>query len=250
MTAESIPSEDYNHPVAYDAQGQPLYAHPPLASQPASSTQPQLVHLARLVEPAKQEISLEIKLKHDKSKQLYPVLNLSAGEYVISAVRRHTIGVFVPLAIGVLLISLALSLLFNYDIVVQLFQLSGAAASPVTAIAPVLLFVILVSVSMYTVYYVYINNKFFLTNECIIQEVQLSLFSHREQTVNLSNIEDISYEQRGIIQELFNYGSIRLSTEGEGMTYRMSFVADAEQTVATLNNAVEAFKNGRPVGDG
>jgi hypothetical protein len=91
------------------------------------------------------------------------------------------------------------------------------------------------------------NNKFFLTNESVIQEIQTSLFSHHEQTVSLANIEDASYLQQGIIQTMFNYGSIRLSTEGDETTYRFNYVTNPKQQIATLNNAVEAFKNGRPV---
>ncbi len=248
MEPDQLPTEEYTHPVAYDAEGQPLYAHPPVAqAQPTAYTQPQVVHMSRPVDPVKQEVSLEVKLKHDKSKQLYPTLNLSESEYIITAVQRHPIGLFIPLVIGVLLVSLALSLLFNYDIFVQMFQLTGAAANPLMATIPILLFVLLVSISVYIAYYVYVSNKLFLTNESVIQEIQLSLFSHREQTVSLANIEDASYEQHGIIQQLFNYGSIRLSTEGDETTYHFSYVANAEQHIATLNNAVEAFKNGRPV---
>lgn len=91
------------------------------------------------------------------------------------------------------------------------------------------------------------QNRFFLTNESVIQEIQISLFSKREQTVSLMNIEDSSYSQKGILQTLFNYGSIRLSTEGDETTYRFNYVADPKNQVAVLNNAVEAFKNGRPV---
>jgi hypothetical protein len=81
----------------------------------------------------------------------------------------------------------------------------------------------------------------------VIQEIQVSLFSRHEQTVSLVNIEDASFRQQGIIQTMFNYGSIRLSTEGDETTYRFDYVADPKQQIATLNNAVEAFKNGRPV---
>ena len=41
---------------------------------------------------------------------------------------------------------------------------------------------------------------------------------------------------------------MRLSTEGEETTYRFNYVEDPKAQVATVNNAVEAFKNGRPVG--
>ncbi len=244
----SLP-EDYAQPVAYDAQGQPLYAHPPVTPLPPVPAQPQVVHVSRPVEPARQDVSPEVKLKHDKSKLNYPSLNLSEGEYVISAVRRHPIGLVPTLAIGVLLAALTLSVLFNYDIVVQTLGLSGAAANPMLAAIPVLLFIFLISVGVYVVYYVYTNNRFFLTNESVIQEIQISLFAHHEQTVSLANIEDASYTQQGIIQQFFNFGSIRLSTEGDETTYRFTYVANPKQHIATLNNAVEAFKNGRPVSD-
>ncbi|MEI6850578.1 MAG: PH domain-containing protein, partial [Candidatus Saccharibacteria bacterium] len=83
----------------------------------------------------------------------------------------------------------------------------------------------------------------------VIQEIQLSLFSKNEQTVSLANIEDASYIQENFIQQLFDYGSIRLSTEGDETTYRFNYVASPKQHIAKLNNAVEAFKNGRPVED-
>jgi uncharacterized membrane protein YdbT with pleckstrin-like domain len=149
----------------------------------------------------------------------------------------------------VLLISLLLSLLFNYDIFVRLLDLSGPAANPLVAAVPILLLTLLVTLGAYISYSVYTNNRFFLTNESVIQEIQLTLFSHHEQTVSLANIEDASYEQAGILQQIFNYGSIRLSTEGDETTYRFTYVANPKQHIATLNNAVEAFKNGRPVSD-
>jgi hypothetical protein len=81
----------------------------------------------------------------------------------------------------------------------------------------------------------------------VIQEIQTSLFTKHEQTVSLVNIEDASFVQRGILQTMLNYGSIRLSTEGDETTYRFSYVANPKEQIAVLNNAVEAFKNGRPV---
>ena len=46
---------------------------------------------------------------------------------------------------------------------------------------------------------------------------------------------------------MLNYGMIRLSTEGDETTYRFSYVANPKEQIAVLNNAVESFKNGRPV---
>lgn len=245
MNPEQPTEQDYNQPVAYDAQGNPLYAHPPKQQEPV----PQVVHMSRAVEPVKPVISPEAQRRHDESKERWPYLNLSDGEYVITAVRRHPIGLIIPLALGALLIAMAMTLLFNYDLFVETFRITGAGAEPGAATTPVLLFCALIGLGMFVVYYVYVNNKFFLTNESVIQEIQVSLFSRLEQTVSLANIEDASYTQQGILQHLFDYGAIRLSTEGEETTYRFTYVASPKRHIATLNNAVEAFKMGRPVDD-
>ncbi|MBQ69262.1 hypothetical protein CL689_04285 [Candidatus Saccharibacteria bacterium] len=241
--AQAPPQTPYHQPVAYDAEGRPLYAHPPTVH-----TAPQIVQTVRPHEPAKPVISEETKRRHEQSRRQYPFLNLSDGEYVIKAMRRHPIGLFVPMATGIILLALSLTVLFSYESIADSLNLSGLAADPSSIILPVLLFCVLIGLGMFIAYYVYVNNKFFLTNESVIQEIQVSLFSRHEQTVSLGNIEDASYRQTNIIQHLFNYGSIRLSTEGDETTYRFTYVANPEQHIAELNNAVEAFKLGRPVG--
>lgn len=240
---EQSKNQDSEQPVAYDANGQPLYAHPPKKEE---NPRPQAVAFSRPLEPPALEISPEIKKKHDRSQRLHPELNLSAGEYIISAVRRHPIGLVIPLGIGALLIALSLILMTNYVSFAEYFRFSGAAANPDFIAMPVIFFVILVMLGMVVIYYVYVSNKFFLTNESVIQEIQVTLFSKLEQTVSLGNIEDASFTQHGILQYLFNYGSIRLSTEGDETTYRFTYVANPKMHIAALNNAIEAFKNGHP----
>jgi len=236
------PTDAANQPVAYDAEGRPLYAHPPVQQQA-----PAVVHVARPLEPEQPVMSLERQRLHERSKRAYPLLNLSAGEYVISAVRRHPIGLIVPLAVGTLLIGFALAILVNYDLFVEAFAITGMLASVSTVAIPILLFVVVIALGMFISYYVYTNNRFFLTNESVIQEIQVTLFSKQEQTVSLGNIEDASFTQHGILQQVLDYGNIRLSTEGDETTYRFSYVASPKNHIARLNNAVEAFKNGRPV---
>lgn len=220
---------------------------PPKPTKSESENPPQTVYFSRPTEPVKPVVSQEIKKKHDRSKKLYPNLNLSEGEYVIREVRRHPVGLAGPFAVGIILIAIIVLAMLDYDFFVNLLGLRGDAANISTVIWPLLLFSVLVVLGMYVVYYVYSSNRFFLTNESVIQENQTSLFSRHEQTVSLANIEDTSYRQHGILQYFLDYGSIRLSTEGDETTYRFSYVARPKECVAVLNNAVEAFKNGRPI---
>lgn len=219
--------------------------------KPEDNNQPQqtVVHVARPVDPEHPVISPETQAKHDESMRLYPFLNLSNGEYIIRAVRRHPIGLIIPLTIGTLLIAAALTLLLSYDEFVATMAITGPLADSAAVTVPILVFCALIGFGMFVVYYVYVNNKFFLTNESVIQEIQLTLFSRLEQTVSLGNIEDASFTQHGILQHILDYGNIRLSTQGDETTYRFSYVASPKTHIAELNNAVEAFKNGRPVSD-
>lgn len=249
---------DYNKPVAYDNQGRPLYAHPPagVPTPPAPAAPPQTpptqaapleqvthqyVHIARPIDPSHPDIPEDIQRRHEASKRNFSRLNLSRGEFIISAVKRHPIGIIQIWSIAFVLIATL--------VLMTSFFVADNQGSEILAlvIAGLGALSILIVVGALVATYVYNNNRFFLTNESVIQEIQETLFNRHEQTVSLANIEDASYKQNGIIQHLLNYGTIRLSTEGDETTYRFSYVANPKQHIAKLNNAVEAFKNGRPV---
>lgn len=247
MQPSQSESQDQPQPVAYDADGRPLYAAPPAAGQSlGGDNKHTVVHIARSVTPVEQEVSPEVKARHDESVKKHPHLNLSDEEYVVNVVYRHPIGMLLPTAMTVIMIALVIGLVISYPVL-----MSGMGLIDPPAYAPVvfigILLCILFAIGGYVAVWVYQNNGFYLTNESVIQEIQQSVFARKEQTVSLQNIEDASYTQRGVLQNLLNYGSIRLSTEGDETTYRFDYVSEPKKQIAILNNAVEAFKNGRPI---
>lgn len=220
-----------------------------------SDTSPhQVVHIARPLEPQAPHISEETRRRHEESQQKYPELNLSEGEFVILAIKRHPIGLF-PIWGFVTLLSAVTFLVVpwyavNIEFVSRLFMSTPERMPSAASLAIFLLgLLILFILGGIAATWVYIGNKFFLTNESVVQIIKPSIFSTHEQTVSLANIEDASYQQKGIVQSLFDYGSMRLSTEGDETTYRFNYVTKPKEQIKTLNNAVEAFKNGRPVVD-
>lgn len=236
-----------SQPPYQPSQGQ-YQPQPQSGRQYGQNNSPQVVYMTRPIEPQKQQMSPEIMQKHEESKKLYPKLNLSSGEYIISAIRRHPIGLVsiwsvtaaVVIALLVVIILLA-SYSHNQD-------LGGATPIPVMYLAiPALLIAILAILFGFISSVVYRANRFYLTNESVIQHIQTSLFNEREQTISLNNVEDASYSQDGILCHLLNYGRIRLSTMGDETTYRFSYVTSPKQQIALLNNAVEDFKNVRPL---
>lgn len=255
-----MPQEPINTKTVYDEQGNPIQVDPtqfqkaitdtkdtpaadtPAASQPA----PQVVYMARPHEPMTPELSPEVKEKHEKSKHKFPYLNLSEGEYVISAITRHPIGLLgIWGAVGLLVAVLTAGI---FMVMGTIGGSSFAGESSIPSLAMILLGLIVLAFLVGTIAtIIYESNRFFLTNESVTQHIQTGLFAKKEQTISLGNIEDASFKQSGILQHMLNYGSLRLSTEGDETTYRFSFVENPNRQVSLLNNAVEAFKNGRPV---
>ena len=271
------PSEDLTQPVAYDADGRPLYHHPPQTGRPAPvvaqtnshvttrpeiidgenfdprlrsqyANEPQVVHVAREIDPKPFTISDELKRKHEKSVQQYPNLNLSEGEYVILDIKRHPIGMLIPAIVSIFLVVIIMIFVMFYPSIAR-DSILPIMPSVTDIFGVAMLLIGLVVLGGAVALWIYLQNQFFMTNESVIQEIQESLFSRREQTVSLGSIEDASFRQSGIIQTIFNYGTIRLSTEGEETTYRFHFVANPREQIAVINNAIEDFKNGRPVDD-
>lgn len=225
--------------VGYDIEGRPLYAAP--------LAQPQVVHISRAADPQPQVISPELQARHNDSVEKYPMLNLSSAEYVVAAVHRHSIGIALPIIAMVLVIAVIFSLLLNLPMIAAQIPTATEGIDYAPFWIGGLLLSAVVLAGGYIAIWVFRNNQLFVTNESVIQEIQTGLFAHNEQTASLGNIEDVSYDQVGILQMMFNYGSLRLSTEGDETTYRMTFVSNPRATAAAITNATEAYKNGRPI---
>jgi hypothetical protein len=116
---------------------------------------------------------------------------------------------------------------------------SSALPSTFTLTVPDLILVAFFALGGFIATVVYEGNHFFLTTESVIQFLRPSLFHTQTQIVNLVNVEDASFDQRGIIQQVLNYGTIRLSTKGEETVYHFYFVNKPSHVVNAVNDAVE-----------
>ena len=241
------PQDNSQDPQQDNPTYQPTQEGQQPADMPVTNSQPQVVYMSRPLEPHRQQISPEMLQQHEDSKRKYPKLNLSQGEYVISSVRRHPIGLFSIWSVcGTVIIAL---------FVAAAVMTSAAEGPDYTGPDIPMLYLVIpaVLVSMLTIIFGFIStiiynaNRFYLTNESVIQHIQLSLFSQREQTISLANVEDASFSQDGILSHVFDYGLLRLSTQGDETTYRFTYASNPQKQISLLNNAVENFKNVRPI---
>lgn len=241
-----VEPQDFNEPVAYDAEGKPLYAHAetPAGAPPAAMPAPSIVHVSRSLDPEAMEIPPEIKKKHDQSAREFPQLSLSDHEYVILNIHRHPIGLVVPVTMAIIftaIIGAAMVLLPEVLALMHMESVNHMGAYGVGIIA--LLFI---WSGTYALYWVYDANTFFLTNESVIENTRLTIFSNNMQSVGLGDVVDVSCRQAGIIEHLLDYGTLEVGTENDDNTYVFSKVRSPNTQAAKVRDAVEAFKNGRP----
>lgn len=205
---------------------------------------PHTVFRQRQTAVARAKVTPEEQAMHEQSKQDYPQLALSPGEYVLEEVRRHPIGLVSIWAISGLLIFLSLAIAPFYSGNVELFSdiTSVPAAklpSPAIIFVPALILAGFFFLGGAIATFVYNRNRFYITTESIVQFVQYSLFNSKQQVVNLINVEDVSADQTGILQQVLNYGTLRLSTQGEDTIYHFRFVANPNRVVHSVHDATE-----------
>src|SRR5688572_19076137 len=143
---------------------------------------------------AHQHITPEMMQKHEQSKRTHPQLTLSAGEYVIEEVRRHPIGLVSIWGMASILLFILFAALPWYSTNMSFFSEvllipTKDLPSAATLATPVLILAALIVLGASVATYVYNGNRFYLTNESIIQHVQTSIFDTRNQVVNLINVE-------------------------------------------------------------
>ena len=147
--------------------------------------------------------------------ECYPEVADDKNERLYADVRRHWLGRFMILGTGggltliIMLFALSTpSLLKSLDYTVS----SGANA----IIALVFLFVaVLLAIGTFITLWVYNQSRMLITDQNVIEVRQISLFSHKVSHLNIINVEDVTVIKKGILQTLFDYGTMIIETAGE-----------------------------------
>lgn len=183
-----------------------------------------------------------VKIRHDRSKKDFPGLRLEDDEYVEFAFRRARICLLATIfgtGIGIILILLA-------------FLLVLVEQHMVDDIGRNYLFIILAALLMATALIglvalkIYNGNKLFITNKRAIQMTMASPVVNSVNIIDLVSVEDASFRQDSILQNLFHYGTLRLATVGDETTYTFKYSdINGEELKAVTDLISKAKKRGR-----
>lgn len=81
-------------------------------------------------------------------------------------------------------------------------------------------------------FYGYENDRWFITNQRLIDVTKRNVFNTTVSSAELVNILDMTIRQRGVIANTFNFGDVECQTAGSGRVFAMRGV---ENPPAALN---------------
>jgi hypothetical protein len=159
------------------------------------------------------------KIRHERSKKDFPGLRLEDDEYVEFAFKRAKIClllIFGGVGLGLAVVLLAFLLVLMGQSMIDemgrnfLFIILAALLAAAIIIG-------LISLTVHR------GNKLFITNRRVIQMVMTSPVVNSVNIIDLSSVEDASFRQENLLQNMFHYGTFRLSTVGDVTTYTFKY---------------------------
>lgn len=245
--------------VGTDEQGRPLYQRTPIETDSLESIEGEESDRAsnhpktgrrRKISGVYDYMSPElIELRHKRSMELYPDLNLHEQEFVLMVLRRHSIGYILIWVVD----ALVLVLLAVLGMVIYTSDLGTTLSGATMQANRGFLFLGLISAMLIFVLFgwvgtsIYRANQLYVTTERLIQYIAFGLFDRKQQTIDLPGVEDVSYHQRGLWMNILGIGDVKMSTIGDESTYRFAFVGRPKAVAANVNEIVQAVKNHRPL---
>ena len=178
------------------------------------------------------------KIRHERSKKDFPGLRLEDDEYVEFAFKRAKICLFMILG----------GVAFGLIVVLLAFLLVLMGQSMIDEMGRKFLFIILAALLAAAVIIgivaltVYNGNKLFITNRRVIQMVMTSPVVNSVNIIDLTSVEDASFRQENLLQNLFHYGTFRLSTVGDETTYTFKYSDISGEELKEVTDLISAAK--------
>jgi hypothetical protein len=168
-----------------------------------------------------------------------PLEVMQPGEQIVCEVKRHPIGIFgIYITAGTILLILAV-----LSLVVAPAAVSNDRGS-VMAIGMVV-FLIMACIIVGFVFIankVYWGNSWIVSSDSLTQITQTSLFNKQSSQLSLGNLEDVTSEQRGIIAQLFKFGTLKVETAGERSKFTFPYCPNPSYYAQKILAARETFE--------
>ncbi|MDL2362940.1 MAG: PH domain-containing protein [Patescibacteria group bacterium] len=167
-----------------------------------------------------------------------PLEVMQAGEKELFNIKRHPFGLLAMFTFAALVLLALAMLLF-----VVLPSLSPGNKSQLTAIGFIIFLIMALIMIVFTFIAnkVYWGNQWILSSDSLTQIKQTSLFNKQQSQLPLNKLEDVTAEKKGMLQQMFNYGTVTAETAGEHSKFSFPYCADPSARAQQVLAAREAM---------
>lgn len=178
------------------------------------------------------------KIRHARSQKDFPYLKLEGDEYVEFAffrARAYILALLAGLGAGLIIVLLTFLL-----VMVSQPSLGEMGRGFLGIILTTL--VLVVAVFAILMIQVYRKNRLFVTNKHVIQMVMSAPLASSVNMIDLASVEDVSFSQKGALEKLLRYGTLRLSTVGDETTYTFPYANVSPEELKGVSRLVTGAK--------
>ncbi len=178
------------------------------------------------VSPAQQPLSAHQQFEQRNVPHIKdnPLAAMQEGEEILADIHRHPFGIVSMYIFAFLGLAAACgAIMLLVPKMISANSSYSATAISIGLIGLVLLFVI-IGLGITTM--IYWQNRWILTSDSLTQITQKGLFSRQSSQLSLGNLEDVTAEQRGLIPNMLNFGTLRVETAGERSRFYFLYCPD------------------------
>lgn len=162
---------------------------------------------------------------------------INHDEVRVADIRQHPFGLFVIyLQISVaLFLALGILLILGRELLRSLGMNANGADGLISFFA--LLVIALGLVFMILAARIYNSHQLIITDQNITQVLQIGLFNRKVSELSMSNVEDVTAQQKGIFPTIFNYGTLKIETAGEQNNFLFNYCPNPNAYAKALLDA-------------
>ena len=173
---------------------------------------------------------------YQESEYLKTVEDVGSDERIMCIVHQHPFGIIFIYILTFICLSFGL---FGVSL---LLPSSTAPGIDYTTIAMLsMLAVVIVGVMLTLATIVYRKSKLTVTDRNVVQIIQNGLLNKRVSQLSLANVEDVTSQQKGILANLFGYGTLNIETAGEQTNFYFSYCPNPHRVAKIILHAKDDF---------
>lgn len=171
-----------------------------------------------------------------------PLAVMQPGERIICEVKRHPIGIFGVYTVAALIVGAALAA----AILVPVYLTDLSQQAKLGIVLASLLAIVITLLYAYIAVVVYTANRWIVTSDSITEVSQSGLFNKHVSQLSLSNLEDVTVGQDGVLPAMLNYGVLRVETAGERSKFIFPYCPNPNEYARKIIAAHEEYITAHP----